>query len=164
MSDSKPSDTEQTAPKKWIWRTPSWIPGHTEAYLTDPANAELWDATNAGGEGLVPTLLLITTGRRSGQARHSPLIYMKAGDGFCIIASKGGYPSHPDWYLNIAANPLCDIRVGANEYRVKARVTEGDEREDLWRRMAAVYAPFDQYRARTDRDIPVIKLDQVQQG
>lgn len=145
--------------KKWVWRTPSWVPGHTERYLNDGATAEMWDSTKAGGPGLVPTLLLTTTGRRSGEPRHSPLIYGKTDRGWCIIASKGGYPTHPHWYLNLVDNPSCRLRVGPQDVEVRARVADGDERTALWQMMREIYAPFDDYEARTDRPIPVIVLE-----
>jgi deazaflavin-dependent oxidoreductase (nitroreductase family) len=149
------------ADKEWVWRTPSWVPGHTELYLTDPAAAHMWDSTRAGVPGVVPTLLLTTTGRRSGEPRHSPLVYGTTGNSYCIIASKGGYPSHPDWYLNLLAQPECDVRVGSGPRRARARQARGDEREQLWELMCGVYPPFDDYKARTDREIPVIVLDLI---
>lgn len=149
------------ADKEWVWRTPSWVPGHIERYLTDPQSAHLWDSTRAGGPGVVPSLLLTTTGRRSGEPRHAPLIYGATGNGYCIIASKGGYPSHPDWYLNLLAQPECDVRVGSGPRRARAREARGQEREQLWELMRGIYPPFDDYQARTDRDIPVIVLDLI---
>jgi deazaflavin-dependent oxidoreductase (nitroreductase family) len=138
---------------------PKWIADHVDLYLKDPEKAHMWDASLGGGSGMTPTLLLIMTGRRSGEERMLPLIYKKVGDSFVIIASKGGAPAHPAWYLNLVANPDCEIRVGKDSLEVRARVAEGDEREDLWNQLVAVYSPYTDYQARTDRQIPVVVLD-----
>ena len=148
--------------KKWVWRTPSWVPGHTERYLTDPQSAHMWDSTNAGGPGLIPSLLLITTGRKTGELRYTPLIYQEVEEGYCVIASKGGYPSHPHWYLNLVSDPDCEIRVANDSLKVKARQVEGAERERLWAVMSDFYPPYDDYQARTDRPIPVLLLERLE--
>jgi alkylation response protein AidB-like acyl-CoA dehydrogenase len=82
-----------------------WIAEHIELYRTDPDKARMWDSTPLGGPGLLPTLLLTTKGRKSGEPRALPLIYGEAGDSYVIIASKGGLPNHPIWYLNLEATP-----------------------------------------------------------
>jgi len=149
-------------PKKWVWRTPSWVPGHIEKYLTDPEAAHLWDASMACGKGLVPTLLLTTTGRKSGEPRHSPVLYGKVGDSYAVIASKGGYPTDPAWYVNLQANPEAEIRVASRRMRVRARTAQGEERTRIWNQMREMYPPFDDYQARAKSlEIPVIVLDPV---
>ncbi|MGI9288599.1 MAG: nitroreductase family deazaflavin-dependent oxidoreductase [Pseudomonadales bacterium] len=141
---------------------PGWIAEHIKLYLTDPEKAHMWDSSLGGGSGMLPTLLLITKGRKSGAERMLPLIYKKVGDAFVVIASKGGHPSHPSWYLNLDATQDCDIRVAADQYRVKARDAEGAEREDLWQQMAEIYPPYNDYQVRAgDRQIPVVVLDVV---
>ena len=80
-----------------------WIADHTKLYETDPEKAHMWDSSALGGPGVLPTLLLTTTGRKSGEARPSPLIYGALDNGYAIIASKGGMPNHPFWYLNLLA-------------------------------------------------------------
>ena len=140
---------------------PKWIADHVELYLTDPEKAHLWDASLGGGKGKIPTLLLEMTGRKSGEKRMLPLIYKKVGDAFVIIASKGGAPAHPSWYLNLKANPDCEIRVGKDRFKVRARDAEGAEREKLWDELVDVYAPYTQYQERTQRQIPVVVLDPV---
>lgn len=139
---------------------PEWIREHIELYLKDPERAHLWDASLGGGSGKLPTLLLITTGRKSGKKRPLPLIYEHVGDSYVIIASKGGAPAHPSWYLNLVAHPECEIRVGAASMEVTARTAEGEERERLWRELARLYPPYDDYqKAAGDRQIPVVVLE-----
>ena len=139
-----------------------WIAEHIELYRTDPAKAHMWDSSVAGGSGLLATLLLTTTGRKSGEPRALPLIYGEAGGSYVIIASKGGMPSHPVWYLNLQANPECELMVGPKAVSARARVAEGDERERLWEQMAKIYPPYNEYQERAGaRTIPVVVLDPV---
>ena len=137
-----------------------WIKEHIELYRTDPEKAHQWDSTPLGGPGLLPTLLLTTTGRKSGEPRALPLIYGPAGDGYVVIASKGGMPTHPVWYLNLEANPACELMVGPKAVSARARVAEGEERARLWSEMAKLYPPYDDYQKNAgDRTIPVVVLD-----
>ncbi len=139
-----------------------WIAEHIDLYRTDPAKAHMWDSSVAGGSGLLATLLLTTTGRKSGEPRALPLIYGEAGGSYVIIASKGGMPSHPVWYLNLQANPECELMVGPKAVSARARVAEGDERERLWEQMAKIYPPYNEYQERAgSRTIPVVVLDPV---
>ena len=137
-----------------------WIAEHIELYRTDPEKAHMWDSTSLGGPGLLPTLLLTTRGRKSGEPRALPLIYGTAGDSHVVIASKGGMPTHPLWYLNLDADPACEIQVGAKHVVARARVAEGEERERLWKQMAEIYPPYDDYqKSAGERRIPVVVLD-----
>ncbi len=139
-----------------------WIKQHIELYRTDPEKARMWDSTPLGGPGLLPTLLLTTTGRKSGEPRALPLIYGEADGSYVIIASKGGLPNHPIWYLNLEAKPECELMVGAKRVSARARVAEGEERERLWKQMAEIYPPYDEYQERAGaRTIPVVVLDPV---
>lgn len=138
-----------------------WIKAHTELYKTDPEKAHMWDSSEAGGPGVLATLLLTTTGRKSGQPRALPLLYGEHGDGYVVIASKGGWPQHPAWFLNLEANPECDLMVGAKALRARARVAEGEEREKLWQQMAEIYPPYLDYQKATERRIPVVVLDPI---
>lgn len=140
---------------------PKWIADHVEMYLKDPEKAHMWDASLGGGTGMIPTLLLVTRGRKSGETKMLPLIYKKVGSGYVIIASKGGAPAHPAWYLNLKSDPDCEIRVGKDIFKARARVAEGKEREQLWRELVEVYAPYTLYQERTQREIPVVVLDPV---
>jgi F420H(2)-dependent quinone reductase len=139
-----------------------WIAKHIELYRTEPEKARLWDSTPLGGPGLLPTLLLTTKGAKSGQPRSSPLIYGEAGGSWVVIASKGGLPKHPLWYLNLEANPRCELMVGAKAVTEKARVAQGAERERLWKQMVAIYPPYEEYQQRAAaRTIPVVVLDPI---
>ncbi len=81
---------------------------------------------------------------------------------YVIIASKGGAPTHPVWFLNLEAKPECELMVGAKAVTARARVAEGEERERLWKEMAEIYPPYDEYKERAGRTIPVVVLDPVE--
>jgi len=106
-----------------------------------------------------PVLLLTTTGRKSGQARTAPVVYLADGERAVVIGSNAGNARTPAWALNLIAHPEAEVEMGADRRRVIARVAEGEEREDLWRRMNEQYAGFDDYRTRTSRDISVFVLE-----
>ena len=106
-----------------------------------------------------PVLLLTTTGRKSGKARTQPLLYTRADHGYAVIASKGGAPQHPLWYLNLKANPEAEITVGSEIRKVHARDAEGEERDRLWNALADVYSGYDKYAQKTSRRIPVVVLE-----
>jgi deazaflavin-dependent oxidoreductase (nitroreductase family) len=107
----------------------------------------------------MPVLLLTTTGRKSGRPRTQPLTYTRAGEGYAVIASKGGAAQHPLWYLNLRANPLAEVTVGRERRHVRARDAEGAERERLWRLLADRYPGYDRYAEKASRRIPVIVLE-----
>ena len=139
-----------------------WIAEHIALYKTDPEKARLWDSAPLGGPGMLPTLLLTTTGRKSGKPRALPLIYGEFDSSYVVIASKGGMPNHPIWFLNLEAKPECELMVGAKAVSARARIAEGDERERIWKRMAEIYPPYDKYQENAgDRTIPVVVLDPV---
>ena len=108
-----------------------------------------------------PVLLLTTTGRKSRQRRTAPLLYLKDGKDFVIVASQGGAPQHPGWYLNLEADPKADVEIGAERFPVTARRVSEDEKAALWPRLVAIYAPYEQYQRRTTRPIPVVRLSRV---
>ncbi|TVS13539.1 MAG: nitroreductase family deazaflavin-dependent oxidoreductase [Gammaproteobacteria bacterium] len=139
-----------------------WIKAHIELYQSDPEQAHMWDSTPVGGPGVLPTLLLTTRGRKTGEPRPAPLIYGESDAAYVVIASKGGMPTHPLWYLNLEADPECELMVGPKHVKARARVAEGAERERLWQMMAKIYPPYDAYRKRAgERRIPVVVLDPV---
>jgi deazaflavin-dependent oxidoreductase (nitroreductase family) len=148
MSENKPA-----APTNWVEE-------HIRLYKTDPEKAHLWDSSMAGGtQGMIPTLLLTTTGRKSGKAQSTPLIYSEQCKGFAVIASKGGAPTHPAWYLNLEANPDVEIQVGPKHYHARARTAGPEERAAIWADMLKLYPPYDRYQARAPREIPVVVFD-----
>lgn len=139
---------------------PGWILDHMKRYVeSDGRDGHMWDASSAGGSGVFPTLLLTTQGRRSGEPRMLPLIYGESETGHVIVASKGGAPIHPVWYLNLVEVPEVSVQVGAEKFRAKARTAEGDERASLWESMVAVYPAYQDYQARAGREIPVVVLE-----
>lgn len=137
---------------------PGWVQNHIDEYRKNPEKGHMWDSTVVGGPGEVPCLLLTTVGRKSGKERVTPLIYDFQDGGYVIIASKGGAPDHPSWYLNIQENPNVKIQVSTHEMKAKAEEVEGDKRERLWEAMVKVWPDYDNYQKKTDRQIPVILL------
>jgi deazaflavin-dependent oxidoreductase (nitroreductase family) len=127
---------------------------HVRRYLeTGGEVGQIWNG--------VPTLVLFTTGRRSGAPRSSAMICARDGDAFVVIASQGGAPTHPNWFLNLQAHPDVEVQFGSERFPARARAAEGDERERLWALMTAAWPRFDLYQSRTDRVIPVVVLERV---
>jgi deazaflavin-dependent oxidoreductase (nitroreductase family) len=106
----------------------------------------------------VPTLLLTTTGRRSGVERTSPLIFARDGADYVVVASVGGMPNHPAWYLNLQADPKASIQVKADHLEVVAHDASPDEKPRLWKVVNEVWPNYDVYQSRTKRVIPVVVL------
>jgi deazaflavin-dependent oxidoreductase (nitroreductase family) len=125
---------------------------HIDRYLaTDGEEGHEWEGTH--------TLLLGTTGRRSGTPRLHPLIYGRHGGDYLVVASKGGAPEHPDWYLNLEANPDVEIQVKADKMRAHARTASPEEKAELWPIMTTEWPAYDDYQEKTDRDIPIVVLE-----
>ena len=140
------------------------IEGEYEPNAWDVAanQVELYERTG-GAEGDTiagfPVMILTTRGRRSGKVRKAPLIKVHDGDTYVAIASFGGAPKHPVWYLNLVADPHVMVQDGPEPRDYVARVAEGDERAEWWKRAAAVYPPYDDYQTKTERVIPVVILE-----
>jgi len=107
------------------------------------------------------TLLLTTTGRRSGERRELPLIYGRNGDDFLIVASKGGADRPPAWYLNLQADPAVEVQVMDDRFKAHARTATADERRALWPTMTAEWPAYDDYQKKTDREIPIVILERA---
>ena len=107
----------------------------------------------------MPVLLLTTVGRKTKQPRERALTYVPCGDAFAVIASYLGEPRHPDWYLNLKAEPHATVRRGAVDIDVRAREAAGAERDRLWREVVAMNPDYEEYRGRTTRPIPIIVLE-----
>ena len=103
-------------------------------------------------------LVLTTKGRKTGQDRKFALIYARDGDDYLVVASKGGAPTHPGWYLNVEANPAVTVQVRGDRFPAVARTAVGEERERLWRVVNTVWPNYDVYATRTSREIPVVVL------
>lgn len=106
-------------------------------------------------------LLLTTTGRKTGVKRTNPLMYIADGDAYLVAASMGGAPRHPGWFHNLRSDAAVTIQVGPDVTHCRARVTEGEERDELWQRFVTTQPRFGQYQERTERVIPVVVLEPV---
>jgi deazaflavin-dependent oxidoreductase (nitroreductase family) len=105
-----------------------------------------------------PMLLLSTVGRRTGQPRTTPLLFMRDGENLIVVASNGGRPQPPAWYLNLQAEPKASVRDGRRRLDVVAEELASDERDELWRRLHDFYAGWAHYQTLTDRELSVIRL------
>jgi deazaflavin-dependent oxidoreductase (nitroreductase family) len=129
-----------------------WVAEHTARYVASGGqDGHEWRPG-------VPTLLLTTTGRKSGVRRRTALIYGHDNDRFVIVASKGGAPEHPAWFLNLEADPTVELQVLDDVFPAVASVAEGSERERLWALMRQIWPAYEEYQTRTDREIPVVIL------
>ncbi|GAA4928208.1 nitroreductase family deazaflavin-dependent oxidoreductase [Streptomonospora halophila] len=127
---------------------------HVERYrATGGEEGHEWQGTT--------TLILTTTGRTSGLQRSTPLIYRTDGGAYVVVASNGGAPDHPQWYKNLQAFPEVEVQVKADRFRARARTAAPAEKARLWPRMAEEWPQYDEYKERTDRDIPVVLLEPV---
>ncbi len=108
-----------------------------------------------------PLLLLTTTGAKSGNQRTTPLVYVAIDGRVLIVASKGGAPQHPAWYLNVAANPAVHVELGAERYPARAVVIDSVERDTLYAEVASRIPTFADYQRRTDRVIPLVELQRT---
>lgn len=124
---------------------------HVRVYQeTDGEVGYLWNG--------VPTLLLTVTGRRTGKPVTSALIYAPDGDDYLVVASKGGAPKHPLWYVNLLADPHVELQVKDRRFSAVARTASNEEKPRLWQVVTDAWPNYDAYQARTDRDIPVVVL------
>ncbi|HEY8705313.1 MAG TPA: nitroreductase family deazaflavin-dependent oxidoreductase [Gaiellaceae bacterium] len=108
-----------------------------------------------------PILILTVAGRVSGKEYSTPLIFGRDDESYVIVASQGGRPQHPDWYLNLVAQPEVGVQVKADTFRARARTAEGEERERLWLQMNGIWQHYDEYQTKTTRQIPVVVLDRL---
>lgn len=132
-----------------------WVNRHIRSYVeTGGEEGHTWQG--------VPTLLLTTRGRKSGKLRRTALIYGQDDDGrYLLVASKGGAPEHPSWYLNLSENPEVGVQVGAEKFAARARTATAEEKPRLWAKMASIWPAYDDYQEKTERDIPVVILERT---
>ena len=129
-----------------------WVADHTRRYLeTGGEEGHEWRPG-------VPTLLLTTTGRKSGVKRRTALIYGRDNADYVVVASNGGTPEHPAWYLNLQADPHVEVQVFDDLVTGTAHTVSGEERERLWALMAQIWPAYDEYQTHTDREIPVVVI------
>ncbi|HEX2774734.1 MAG TPA: nitroreductase family deazaflavin-dependent oxidoreductase [Micromonosporaceae bacterium] len=141
-----------------IYDSPTgWVAKHIRSYVASGGrDGHLWRG--------IPTLLLTTRGRRSGKLRRTALIYGRDGDNYLVVASSGGSPGHPAWYLNLAADPRVEVQVLADTFGARARTATADERPALWRTMASIFPMYDRYQAKAGREIPLVILEPLPAG
>lgn len=128
-----------------------WVAEHTRGYLAS-GGTEGHD-----NDGLL-TLVIATTGRRTGLARRTCLIYGRSGDDYVVVASKGGADDDPAWFTNLVADPSVGVQAGTHRFSARARVATPAERESLWTRMAQIFPLYDEYAQKTERTIPIVLL------
>jgi|SRR5947209_3932981 len=109
-----------------------------------------------------PVLLLITTGRKTGKQRTTPLLYLRDGNNIVLVASNGGAAKHPTWWLNLQTHPQTEVEVGSQKLHVTARQANAEERQHLWPLLVDMYSPYDDYQQKTSREIPVVILEPVE--
>ncbi|NUR59866.1 MAG: nitroreductase family deazaflavin-dependent oxidoreductase [Catenulispora sp.] len=139
-------DLDLAADSSW-----DWVAEHTRTYLAS-------GGTERAEENGVKTLVLVTTGRKSGEPRRCCLIYDTSGEDFVVVASKGGSDADPDWFANLRANPSVGVQAGPRRFTAVARVASPEERERLWPQMVGVFPLYAEYAEKTDRVIPIVLL------
>jgi deazaflavin-dependent oxidoreductase (nitroreductase family) len=139
-----PEDVVEYEPSVW-----EPVADHVAQYLaTNGVEGGIWmDA---------PCIILTTVGARSGKLRRTPLIRVRHGDNYLVVASMGGAPDHPQWFHNLVTNPDVVINDLADVHHLRARVASPDEKAALWSEAAAVWPDYDAYQVGTDRDIPLV--------
>jgi F420H(2)-dependent quinone reductase len=145
-----PDAPQAQSPLWWFWERFTDL--HTIAYKASGGRL--------GGKAYgVPVVLVESVGRKSGKRRTHPLLCGEDGENLVLIASKGGTDRHPAWYHNLKANPETTAWWNGETRRVRARDAVGEERDRLWKMMAAAYPDYESYQRRTDRQIPVVVLE-----
>jgi deazaflavin-dependent oxidoreductase (nitroreductase family) len=108
-----------------------------------------------------PMVILTSTGAKTGKPHTNPLMYLPDGDRVVVFASMGGAPENPQWFNNLVANPDAEAEVGTERFKVRAVVTEGEERDRLFEEQKKRYPQFGEYETQTTRTIPVVALERV---
>ncbi|WP_028923712.1 nitroreductase family deazaflavin-dependent oxidoreductase [Pseudonocardia acaciae] len=139
-------DLDHATDSKW-----DWVAEHARRYLAS-------GGTEGHESDGMYTLVLATTGHRTGEPRRTCLIYGRSGDDFVVVASKGGADDDPAWFKNLQADPAVGVQVGTRRFNGRARVASPAERERLWPRMARIFPLYDEYARKTDRVIPIVLL------
>jgi deazaflavin-dependent oxidoreductase (nitroreductase family) len=128
---------------------------HIDQYLaTDGADGFEW-------RNGTTILILTTQGRKTGKARQHALIFREYGDDYLVVASKGGAPEPPEWYLNLQENPEVQVQIKDDAFRARARTATAEEKPAMWQHMTEVWPDYDEYQKKTSREIPVVVLERV---
>lgn len=137
-------------------------------FLKAMSRANVWIYTKTGGRiggkfrvagagrKPLPVCLLTTRGRKSGKRRTAPLLFLEDDKRVIVVASQGGLPRHPQWYLNLQAEPSVELQIGGKVRRMRARTANAQERAHLWPRLVEMYPDYARYQSWTDRVIPVV--------
>ena len=130
------------------------VSDHLRRYLsTDGDDGYLWRGS--------PTLLLTTRGRKTGKLRRTALIFGQRGEDCVVVGSRGGADAHPQWFLNLSAEPEVVIQIKGAVHRGRARIATGPERAQLWKLMCSIYPSYEEYQQKTSREIPVVVIETV---
>ncbi len=145
---------------------PQWVEAHVRRYqASNGEDGHIWNGLDGAAkfEGKFTTLLLTTSGRKTQQQYTTPLIYGRDLNNYIVIASQGGRPNHPNWYLNLKKNSEVELQVVADKFQAIATDAEGAEYNRLWRLMREIYPPYDDYKlaASRTREIPLVILQMV---
>lgn len=143
-----------TQPEKVYDSPKGWVRRHISDYVrTSGTKGHRWHGAD--------TLLLTTRGRRTRKLRRTALIYGRDGDRFLVVGSQGGANDHPNWYLNLVADPEVRVQVGEETFAGRARTASANEKPELWKQMASIWPDYDRYQAKTGRDIPVVIIERA---
>lgn len=142
-------DLDRATDSQW-----DWVAEHARTYLAS-------GGTEGHENNGVHTLVLATTGRRTGTPRRTCLIYGTSGEDYVVVASKGGAEQHPAWFMNLEADPGVGVQAGSRRFTARARVASAAERPLLWAQMVNIFPLYDEYAKKTDREIPIVLLTLV---
>jgi deazaflavin-dependent oxidoreductase (nitroreductase family) len=147
------SKREISAANEQVFDSPTdWVRSHIRAYVaSDGKEGHQW-------RGL-PTLLLTTRGRKSGKLRRTALIYGRDGKNYLLVASNGGAPNHPHWYLNLVEDPEVELQVGAEKFAARARTASSKEKPRRWQLMVKIFPQYNNYQAKAGREIPLVIVE-----
>jgi deazaflavin-dependent oxidoreductase (nitroreductase family) len=143
--------------KEIVYDSPrEWVRAHIHEYVeTDGKKGSQWKG--------FPALLLTTRGRKTGLLHRTALIYGRDGKNYLLVASNGGAPKHPNWYLNLSKNPEIEIQVGSEKFKAIAHTANKEEKPRLWKVMTGIFPNYDDYQAKAGREIPLVILEPVDQ-
>jgi deazaflavin-dependent oxidoreductase (nitroreductase family) len=135
-----------------IYNSPTpWVSKHVKEYLeTGGKKGHKWNGAQV--------LLLTTRGRESRKLRRTALIYGEDKGNYIVVASRGGHPEHPNWYLNLSEEPKVRVQVGTEEFEAMAKTATGAQRTRLWALMTEIWPEYESYQKRTERTIPIVVL------
>lgn len=143
-----------SSPEHPLDNTTAWVAKHIKDY--DESDGTSWPTLRGR-----PLMLLTTKGAKSGLWRRTVLLYGEHEGRVILVASKGGHPQHPAWYVNLRENPEVVAQVHERRFRAIARTATAEEKPELWDLMAEIWPHYLEYREKTDRDIPVVILDPI---